>query len=147
MSEISGSAKFKIYYQMSLHHYFSRMYMYILIEKYLLHSIHINNKLLTSISIHLLKLFVLINYYFFHYLSLEFFVEIPAKKHCRRRWKVIMSLHNTVVSNPFHSVKILLFSSARSRDFDGLIGIELPVSMHTTKTPIDMCRFNVRSST
>ena len=121
--------------------------MYILIEKYLLHSIHINNKLLTSISIHLLKLFVLINYYFFHYLSLEFFVEIPAKKHCRRRWKVIMSLHNTVVSNPFHSVKILLFSSARSRDFDGLIGIELPVSMHTTKTPIDMCRFNVRSST
>ena len=60
MSEISGSAKFKIYYQMSLHHYFSRMYMYILIEKYLLHSIHINNKLLTSISIHLLKLFVLI---------------------------------------------------------------------------------------
>ena len=54
---------------------------------------------------------------------------------------------NTVVSNHFHSVKILLFSSARSRDFDGLIGIELPVSMYTTKTPIDMCRFNVRSST
>ena len=26
-------------------------------------------------------------------------------------------------------------------DFDGLIGIELPVSMYTTKTPIDMCRF------
>ena len=54
---------------------------------------------------------------------------------------------NTVVSNHFHSVKILLFSSARSRDFDGLIRIELPVSMYTTKTPIDMCRFNVRSST
>ena len=53
----------------------------------------------------------------------------------------------TVVSNHFHSVKILLFSSARLRDFDGLIGIELPVSMYTTKTPIDMCRFNVRSST
>ena len=53
----------------------------------------------------------------------------------------------TVVSNHFYSVKILLFSSARSRDFDGLIGIELPVSMYTTKTPIDMCRFNVRSST
>jgi hypothetical protein len=53
----------------------------------------------------------------------------------------------TVVSNNFYSVKILLFSSARSRDFDGLIGIELPVSMYTTKTPIDMCRFNVRSST
>ena len=54
---------------------------------------------------------------------------------------------NTVVLNHFHSVKILLFSSARSRDFDGLIGIELPVSMYTKKTPIDMCRFNVRSST
>ena len=53
---------------------------------------------------------------------------------------------NTVVSNHFHSVKILLFSSARSRDFDGLVGIELPVSMYTTETPIDLCRFNVRSS-
>jgi hypothetical protein len=61
---------------------------------------------------------------------------------------VSLKLHyNTVVSNRFHSVKILLFSSARSRDFDGLIGIELPVSMYTTKTPIDMCRFNIRSST
>ena len=39
---------------------------------------------------------------------------------------------NTVVSNHFHSFKILLFSSARSRHFDGLIGIELPVSMYTT---------------
>ena len=56
-------------------------------------------------------------------------------------------LYNTVVSNHFHSVKILLFSSARSCDFDGLIGIELPVSMYTTKTAIDLCRFNVRSST
>ena len=54
---------------------------------------------------------------------------------------------NTVVSNHFHSVKILLFSSARSRDFDGTPGTELSVSMYTTKTPIDMCRFNVRSST
>jgi hypothetical protein len=27
---------------------------------------------------------------------------------------------NTVVSNHFHSVKILLFSSARSHDFDGM---------------------------
>ena len=52
-----------------------------------------------------------------------------------------------VVSNHFHSIKILLFSSARSRDFDGLIGIELPVSMYTTKTPINMYRFNIRSST
>jgi hypothetical protein len=45
---------------------------------------------------------------------------------------------NTVVSNHFHSVKILLFSSARSRDFDGTPGTELPVSMYTTQTPIDM---------
>ena len=54
---------------------------------------------------------------------------------------------NTVVLNRFHSVKIVLFPSARSRDFDGLIGIELPVSMYTTKTPIDLCRFNVQSKT
>ena len=32
---------------------------------------------------------------------------------------------NTVVSNHFHSVKILLFSSARSRDFDGLIALNI----------------------
>jgi hypothetical protein len=37
---------------------------------------------------------------------------------------------NTVVSNHFQS--------ARSRDFDGTPGTELPVSMYTTKTPIDM---------
>ena len=59
----------------------------------------------------------------------------------------LKKVYNTVVSNHFHSVKILLFSPARSRDFDGLIGIEPPVSMNTTKTPIDMCRFNVRFST
>jgi len=46
--------------------------------------------------------------------------------------------YNTVVSNHFHSVIFFLFSFARSRDFDGLIGIELPVSMYTTKTPIDI---------
>jgi hypothetical protein len=54
---------------------------------------------------------------------------------------------NTVVSNHFHSVKILLFSSARSRDFDGMLDTGLPVSMYTTKTPINTCCFNVRSST
>ena len=42
--------------------------------------------------------------------------------------------YNTVVSNHFHSIKILLFSSARSRDFDGTPGTELPVSMYTIKT-------------
>ena len=61
--------------------------------------------------------------------------------------KALIMYPNRVVSNHFYSVKILLFSSARSRDFDGLIGIELPVSMYTTKTPIDLCRFSVRSST
>ena len=48
--------------------------------------------------------------------------------------------NNTVVSNQFHSAKILLFSSTRSRDFDGIFGTGLPVSMYTTTTPIDMCR-------
>jgi hypothetical protein len=51
---------------------------------------------------------------------------------------------NTVVSNHFHSVKISLFSSARSHYFDGMQRTGLPVSLYTTKTPIDMCRFNVR---
>ena len=50
---------------------------------------------------------------------------------------------NTLVSNHFHSVKSLLFSSARPHDFEGMLGTELPVSMYTTKTPIDMWRFNV----
>jgi hypothetical protein len=47
------------------------------------------------------------------------------------------------VSNHFHSFKSFLFSSARLRDFDGMLDTELPVSMYTTKTPIDMWRFNV----
>ena len=48
-----------------------------------------------------------------------------------------------LVLNHFHSVKSLLFSSARSHDFDGMLGTGLPVSMYTTKTPIDIWRFNV----
>ena len=64
-----------------------------------------------------------------------------------RQNKMIQQTSNTVVSNHFHSVKKKLFSSARSRDFDGMLGTGLPVSMYTTKTPINMCRFNVRSST
>jgi hypothetical protein len=51
--------------------------------------------------------------------------------------------YSTFVSNHFHSVKSLLFSSARSHDFDGMLGTGLPVSMYTTKTPIDIWRFNV----
>jgi hypothetical protein len=50
---------------------------------------------------------------------------------------------NTVVSNHFHSVKNVLFSSAKPHDFDGMLGTGLPVSMCTTKTPIDKCHFNV----
>jgi hypothetical protein len=42
-----------------------------------------------------------------------------------------------LVSNHFHSVKNFLFSSAKPRDFDGMLGTGLPVSMYTTKTPID----------
>ena len=49
---------------------------------------------------------------------------------------------NMVVSNQFHSVKNFLFSSAKPRDFDGMFGTGLLVSMYTTKTPIDKCRFN-----
>ena len=40
-------------------------------------------------------------------------------------WRLVVSCGkcNTVASNHFHSVKILLFSSARSRDFDGMFSI------------------------
>ena len=38
--------------------------------------------------------------------------------------------------------KTFLFSSVKPRDFDGMLGTGLPVSMYTTKTPIDKCRFN-----
>jgi hypothetical protein len=53
---------------------------------------------------------------------------------------------NTVVSNHFHSVKILLFSSARSRDFDGMLDTGLRCRC-TQQAPIDMSHFNVLSST
>ena len=53
------------------------------------------------------------------------------------------SKNNTLVSNHFHSVKNILFSSAKPRDFDGMLGSGLPVSMYTTKTPIDKWCFNV----
>ena len=38
---------------------------------------------------------------------------------------------------------LFLFSSAKPPDFDGMLGTGLPVSMYTTKTPIDKQRFNV----
>ena len=48
-----------------------------------------------------------------------------------------------VVSNHFHSVKNFLISSAKTSDFDGMLGIGLPMSMYTTKTSIDKCSFNI----
>ena len=50
---------------------------------------------------------------------------------------------NPLVSNHFHSVKNVLFSSAKPRDFDGMLDTGLPVSIYTTQTPIDKWRFNV----
>jgi hypothetical protein len=50
---------------------------------------------------------------------------------------------NTLVSNHFHSVKTFLFSSAKPRDFDGMLGIGLPMSMYTTKTRIDKWGFSI----
>ena len=52
-------------------------------------------------------------------------------------------VYNTLVSNHFHCVKNFVFSSAKPRDFDGLQGTGLLVSMYTTKTPIDKWHFNV----
>jgi hypothetical protein len=52
------------------------------------------------------------------------------------------STPDTVVLNHFHSVRNFLFSSAKPRDFDEKLGTGLPVSMYTTKTPIDKRRFN-----
>ena len=46
-------------------------------------------------------------------------------------------------SFPFRPVKNFLFSSAKPRHFDGMLGTGLPVSMYTTKMPIDKCHFNV----
>ena len=39
--------------------------------------------------------------------------------------------------------KVFLFSSARSRDFDEMLGTGLTVSMYATKTSIDMWHFNI----
>ena len=60
-----------------------------------------------------------------------------------KSFKVFKYYNNTFVSNHFHSVKSLLFSSARPRVFDGMLGTGLPVSMYITKSLINMRRFNV----
>jgi hypothetical protein len=44
-----------------------------------------------------------------------------------------------IISIPSKTV----FSSVKPCDFDGMLGTGLPVSMYTTKTPLDKCRFNV----
>jgi hypothetical protein len=59
------------------------------------------------------------------------------------QFKYIVYVHNTVVSNHFHSVKSFLFSSARPREFDGMLGTGLPLLIYTTKTPIDIWHFKV----
>ena len=61
----------------------------------------------------------------------------------RNDYSVPNLYRNTVVSNHFNSVKNFLFSSAKPRDVDGMLGTGLPVSMYTTKTPINKCRFNI----
>jgi hypothetical protein len=48
-----------------------------------------------------------------------------------------------LVLNHFHSVKNFLFSAAKPRDFDEMLGTGHPVSLYTTKTPIDKRRFNI----
>ena len=53
------------------------------------------------------------------------------------------SYSNTLVSNHVDSVKIFLLSCVRSRDVDGMLSTGLPLSMYTTKTPINMWRFDV----
>jgi hypothetical protein len=51
--------------------------------------------------------------------------------------------NNMLVSNHFHSVKNFVFSSAKPRDFDGMLSTGLSVSIYTTNTPINKWRFNV----
>jgi len=56
---------------------------------------------------------------------------------------VFKTYTNTLVWNHFHSVKSFLFLSARPHNFDGMLGTELPLSMYTTKNPINMWHFNI----
>ena len=51
--------------------------------------------------------------------------------------------HNALVSIHFHSVKSFLFLSARTHDFDRMLGTGLPVSIYTMKTPIDTWHFSI----
>ena len=59
---------------------------------------------------------------------------------CERHVK-ILSEYGCFESFPFRQ-KLFIFV-CQTRDFDGLLGTGLPVSMYTTHIPIDNCRFNV----
>ena len=62
-----------------------------------------------------------------------FFPSNQDRRHCREY----------ACSNHCHSVKKKSYSSVKPRDFDRMLGTGLPVSMYTTKTPIDKWLFNV----
>jgi hypothetical protein len=61
---------------------------------------------------------------------------MPLTENRRRKKDVIMQLlndvmyFNTLISNHFHSLESFLFSSAKPREFDGMLGSGLPVSMY-----------------
>ena len=88
--------------------------------------------------------------YFFRYVFYSIYERITSSTfilHClyppwlfsRNFW--IELQYACFESFPFR--QNVLFSCAKPRDFDGMLGTGLPVSMYTTKTPIDKCRFNV----
>jgi hypothetical protein len=74
-------------------------------------------------------------------------METPKKNRLSKYWCSVPHClsYNKNISRQivFRPVKNFLFSSAKPRDFDGMLGTGLPVSMYTTKTPIDKCHFNV----
>ena len=61
--------------------------------------------------------------------GLDLYSSIDDKWYYKGANTQSLVVSNTVVSNHFHSVKNFLFSSAKPRDFDGMLGTGLPVSM------------------
>ena len=63
------------------------------------------------------------------------FLKYPKEKRTCAGFIIVLNegYINMVVSNHFHSVKNFLFSSAKPRDFDGMLGTGLSVSMYTMK--------------
>ena len=100
-----------------------------------------------------------------YFLFQEFWsAKKDIKRKSEKRWQSSTSEHLQRLTHPcVFSHKILrtlysLWSTSHSKDyqtgediydqgkphdFDGMLGTGLPVSMYTTKTPIDKCRFNV----